>query len=221
MRYLELVSTYPASKQKAHLNLKPPPSLPRPIPHRHRLLLVHLLVRPPGLFQNPPHNPILPVRVLHHIIIHHHRPLLPLPLLSHPPHPRRLDFNLRILIPKVPVHPQRIPERYVVPVHHAPIGRDVDVPLDAVRVEVRVGRAEFEAPAAVDAAGADVVVAALLLAVGEGAAELLEDDVFGETGPGDEDEDVDDGFGEEGGDGGAADVFDGEEVRGQGGEVVG
>lgn len=73
---------------------------------------------------------------------------------------------------------------------------------------------EFEAPSAFDAAGANVVVAALFLAVHEGAAELLEDDVLGEAGGGDEDEDVDDGFGEEAGDGGAADVFDGEEVGG-------
>ena len=74
---------------------------------------------------------------------------------------------------------------------------------------VRIARLQFEAPAALDAAVAEAVVAALLLAQHQGAFEALQQGGL-EVGAGDDDEDVDDVFGHEAGDGGAAYVVDGE-----------
>ena len=68
---------------------------------------------------------------------------------------------------------------------------------------------QLEAPAALDAAVAEVVVAALLFAEHQGAFELLQDHVL-EVGGGDDDQNVDDVFALETGHGGAAYVFNGE-----------
>ena len=68
---------------------------------------------------------------------------------------------------------------------------------------------QLEAPAALDAAVAEVIVATLLLAEHQGAFELLEDHVL-EFGSRDNNEDVDYVFAHEAGYRGAAYMFDGE-----------
>lgn len=225
------------SPQKKLSNLKEPtPTLtpfhppPRPILHRPPLLLINLLLAPPGPPENLPHDPILPRRVLHHVVVL--------------PRARRLNFHPRVLVSQSPtdVRPEGIPQREVVPVHETSLGGDVDVAVDdsvvllleKLRRSKRTrGRSitrilrqrtegpQLETPPPLHAPVADVIIPALLLTVHEHAPELLQYHVPSEVGWRDYDEDVDDGFGDEARHGGAADVLDRCVVDAVAAEVVG